>query len=143
MEGLMGLDTNILAYALDPRFAEHVKAKAAVLRLRAWCLNPTVVHETYHTLVFKRKMKPADAEYKIVDLIEDERTVFASQTKTTTRFCLRLAVEHGLGGRDALIIGCYLYGGIRHMLTHDDQILRLRSLEFGNRRIEFRDPIGS
>lgn len=142
MEGVKAVDTNVLVYALDPRFPEHQKAKAAILGLQGWCLNPTVVHETFHTLVFKRKMKATDVEYKIVEILKDERTLFANQTMTVTRSCLRLAVEHELGGRDALIIGCYLYSGIGQMLTHDDQILRLGALEFNNRRITFEDPIG-
>ncbi len=137
----MGLDTNILVYALDPEFPEHTSAKRAILELEGWCLNPTVVQETYHTLVFKRRMQPSAVEYKIFEFLGDDRTAFANQTKAISKFSLRLAVEHGLGGRDALIIGCYLYNGMEKMLTHDEQISTLGALEFENKRIRFIDPV--
>jgi predicted nucleic acid-binding protein len=141
MEGVAALDSNIMVYALDPDLEEHDRAKAAVLGLEGFCLNPTVIHETYHTLVFKRKMKPSDAQLKIIELVEDDRTLFVNQTRTVSELCLRLAVEHGLGGRDALIIGCYMTNGISRMLTHDEQILRLETLKFEKHQMKFEDPI--
>jgi len=52
-----------------------------------------------------------------------------------------LAIEHGLGGRDALIIGCYMTNGIMRMLTHDEQILRLENLKFEKHQMKFEDTI--
>ena len=141
MEGVAALDSNILVYALDPTLREHDQAKAKILRLEGLCLNPTVIHETYHTLVFKRKMKPADAHVKIIEILEDDRTLFANQTRTVAELCLRLAVKHGLGGRDALIIGCYAINGITRMLTHDEQLLRLGIVKFEKYRMRFEDPV--
>ncbi len=143
MERVAGIDSNILVYALDPDLPEHDRAKTAILESRGICLNPTVVHETYHTLVFRRKTKPVDTEAKIAELLDDDLVIFVNQTKTVTEVCLRLAVKHGLGGRDALIIGSYLYGGMRLMLTHDRQILGLGSISLDRDVIDFRDPVGS
>jgi predicted nucleic acid-binding protein len=143
MEGVAALDSNILVYALDPMLPEHARAVRAILGLNGLCLNPTVLHETYHTLVFKRKMSPVDARIKIMEVLEDDRTLFSNQTRTITELCLRMAVKHNLGGRDALIIGCYLCSGMPVMLTHDDQILSLGTLSFEMHRMEFKDPIGS
>lgn len=109
--------------------------------LENWYVNPTVVHEVYHTLVFKRKMRPADAAQKLTESLRDERTLFLNQTKLVSSFALSLAVEHGLGGRDSLIIGCYLYNRINRILTHDEEILKLGVLKFRDRAVGFEDPI--
>jgi len=138
---LIGLDTNILVYALDPIFPEHTKAKNIILNLDSWFINSTVIHETYHTLVYKRKMMPNDVKRKLIEFLGDRRTFFVNQTKLITLFSLGLAVEYDLGGRDSLIIGCYLYNRINDMLTHDDEILKLKSLRFRGKSIKFEDPI--
>jgi predicted nucleic acid-binding protein len=143
MERVAALDSNILVYSLDPKLPEHEQAKVAILGLKGLCLNPTIMHETYHTLVFKRKMRAADARLKIVELLEDDRALFGNQTKTVAELCLRLAVKHNLGGRDALIIGCYLCNGMSLMLTHDDRILQLGTLSFEKYQIGFEDPIAT
>jgi len=55
---LTGLDTNILCYALDPAYPEHKKLKNLLTNLsqeNVVAINPTVLHETYHTLVFSQK----------------------------------------------------------------------------------------
>jgi hypothetical protein len=49
LESLTGLDSNILVYALDPLLPEHQRAKRAILGLNYWYVNPTVIHEAYHT----------------------------------------------------------------------------------------------
>ncbi|MDI6820441.1 MAG: PIN domain-containing protein [Candidatus Hodarchaeaceae archaeon] len=138
---MIGLDSNILAYALDPTFPEHRHAKKAILELDSWHINPTVVHEVYHTLVFKRKMEPTAAERKLIEFLGDERTFFANQTKSTSLFSLSLASKFGLGGRDSLTIGCYLHAKVSKMLTHDEEILQLKALKFRGRGVEFTDPI--
>jgi len=138
---LTGLDTNILVYALDPTFPEHAQARDAILDLASWSVNPTVIHEAYHTLVFKRKMSPRDAMRKIVEFLEDSRTIFINQTIRSTLFSINIAVNHNLGGRDSLIIGCYLYSKVSSLLTHDEEILNLKELHFRGRHIEFKDVI--
>jgi predicted nucleic acid-binding protein len=141
LESLTGLDSNILVYALDPLLPEHEWAKRAVLGLDSWCVNPTVIHEAYHALVFKRKMRPADAVRKLTELLKDERTHFLNQTKLVSSFALGLAERYNLGGRDSLIIGCYLYNGVGRILTHDEEILKLGTVKSRGRAVRFEDPI--
>jgi predicted nucleic acid-binding protein len=52
---IAGVDTNILCYALDPAYPEHEKVADLLTSIspdNTLALNPTVIHETYHTLVF-------------------------------------------------------------------------------------------
>jgi len=86
LEILIGLDSNILAYALDPAFPEHEAAKRAILGADSWYVNPTVVHEVYHALVFKRKKEPVSAKRKLVEFLADRRTLFMNQTKLVSVF---------------------------------------------------------
>ena len=70
---IVGLDTNILCYALDPSYPEHEKVKDLLLTLSAEnhvALNPTILHEAYHTLVYYLEWTPEDAELKLTALLK-------------------------------------------------------------------------
>ena len=136
-----GIDSSILVYAMDPMTAEHDKTKRAIMALEDWALNPTVVHEVYHALVFKRGMLARDARSKLRVLISDRRTKFLNITKTISLYSLDLASEFNLGGRDSLIVGCYLHGGMESVLTHDSDLLNLGKVRFKGRQIAFVDPV--
>ena len=141
MEDLIGIDTNVLAYALDPMFPEHEVAKQALLASDGWAINSTVVHECYHTLVFRRKISPADSKIKIVEFLKDPRTVFLNLTKGVSIFALDLASRTKLGGRDSLIIGCYLHNSIPEILSHDEELAELGKVSFRGKHARIRDPV--
>jgi len=138
-----GIDSSILVYALDPTTDEHVRARDSILSTQAWAINPTVVHESYHTLVFKRGMSPGDGRLKLRALVRDRRTAFLNLTKTISLFSLDLGHKLNLGGRDALIVGCYLRNGMETMLTHDEDLLSLQRLRFKGREMKFVDPVAT
>jgi predicted nucleic acid-binding protein len=138
-----GIDSSILVYALDPTTAEHVRARDSLLSTQAWAINPTVLHESYHTLVFNRGMSPGDAGLKLRALTRDRRTAFLNLTKTISLFSLGLGPKLNLGGRDALIVGCYLRNGMETMLTHDKDLLSVRRLQFMGREMKFVDPLAT
>ena len=141
MEDLIGIDTNILAYALDPTFPEHSEAKRAVLSLDVWTVNAIVVHECSHTLVFQSKISPIDSRLKIVEFLKDPRTSFLSLTKSASLFALDLANKANLGGRDSLIIGCYLHNNIPEIYSHDEELVKLRKVSIKGRHTLIIDPI--
>jgi predicted nucleic acid-binding protein len=61
---IIGLDSNIICYGLDEEYPENKKASKLILNLSTEnkiALNPTTLHETYHTLVFGQKWIPQDA----------------------------------------------------------------------------------
>ena len=136
-----GIDSSILVYAMDPTTNEHAKARDAIMALQDWALTPTVVHEVYHTLAFRRGMLAEDAKSKLRALMNDRRTKFLNITKTISLFSLDLASEFKLGGRDSLIVGCYLRNGMEAVLTHDRELLDLSRVRFRGRQIVFADPI--
>lgn len=138
-----GIDSSVLVYALDPTTKDHVRARDSILSMQTWAINPTVVHEVYHTLAFKRSMGLRDAKSKLGALIRDGRTVFLNLTKTISLYSLDLASEFNLGGRDSLIVGCYLRNGMEAMFTHDRELLRLKRLRFEGREIVFTDPLAT
>ncbi len=141
MEDLIGIDTNILAYALDPTFPEHSKAKRAILSSDGWAINSTVVHECYHTIVSQRKISPVDSKLKIVELLKDSRTAFLNITRIMSLFSLDLATKTNVGGRDALIIGCSLYNNIPEIYSHDEELTKLEKVTYKERHTRIIDPI--
>ncbi len=126
---------------MDPTTNEHARARDAIMALQDWALTPTVVHEVYHTLTFRRGMLAKDAKSKLRVLISDRRTKFLNITKTISLYSLDLASEFKLGGRDSLILGCYLRNGMEVLLTHDRQLLDFRTIRFRGRQITFADPL--
>ncbi len=138
---MIGVDTNIVVYALGPTFPEHDEAKRAILSLDMWAVNAAVVHETYHTLVFHRKISPIDSRRKVVEFLADRRTNFVNLTRTVSMFALDLAAKMNLGGRDSLIVSCYLHNRIPEMYSHDKDLVKLGKVGLKGKTLRITDPI--
>ena len=141
---IIGLDTNILCYALDPAYPEHDKIKDLLTNLspdRVIALNPTVLHETYHTLVFYLEWFPEEAARKLGMLLKHPYIEFFNQTQKTTLIALHLSVKHNLGGRDALIMANFLTNKVPIVYTHDRELLKLQKISWKNSNVTFKDPL--
>ena len=141
---IFGLDTNIICYALDEEYPEHKKASNLLLNLSAEnkiALNPTTIHETYHTLVFGQKWIQQDAAETLKMLLKHPYIKFLNQTLRSTTIALTLSVKHGLGGRDALIIANFLVNEVPIMYTHDREILNIQKISWKNFNLTFNDPL--
>ena len=129
----LAIDSNVLIAYLDKEHPQH--SKVTVLSSRRVALNPTIVHETFHTLVFKMKWAPDDASGVLIEMLDDTNILFLNQTKDTTRIGLRFAERYALGGRDALILASFLNPSISGFKTFDKELIRLRRVERGRRRL--------
>jgi len=141
---LVGLDTNILCYALDPAYPEHKKLRNLLIDLsqeNVAAINPTVLHEAYHTLVYSQKWMPSEARKRLRMLLTHPYIEFFSQTKKTSTVALNLAVQYNLGGRDALVIANFLSNKIPVLYTHDQELLALKKVSRRNLRIIIKDPL--
>ena len=141
---IAGLDTNILCYALDPAYPEHEKLKNLLIALsqeNSVAINPTTLHETYHTLVFGQKWVPNEARRRLKILLKHPYIEFFSQTKKTSVIALDLSVQHKLGGRDALIIANFLANKVSIIYTHDQELLTLQKFSWKNFHLTFKDPL--
>ncbi|MEM2889596.1 MAG: PIN domain-containing protein [Candidatus Bathyarchaeia archaeon] len=141
---IAGLDTNILCYALDPVYPEHEKLKNLLIDLSQEnnvAINPTTLHETYHTLVFSQKWVPNEAKRRLKMLLKHPYIKFFSQTKKTSVIALDLSVQHKLGGRDALIIANFLANKVSIIYTHDQELLTLQKLSWKDFHLTFKDPL--
>jgi predicted nucleic acid-binding protein len=141
---IFGLDSNIICYALDEEYPEHKRAGILLLNLSAEnkiALNPTTIHETFHTLVFGQKWIPQDAAETLKILLKHPYIKFLNQTMKSTTIALTLSVKHGFGGRDALIIANFLANEIPLMYTHDSEILKIQKISWKNSNLTFKDPL--
>jgi len=132
----LAVDSNVLVAYLDREHPQHSRVSSLASRRAA--LNPTVVHETYHTLVFKMKWASNDASEVLTELLDDTNILFLNQTKDTTRIGLRFAERYGLGGRDALILASFLNPSIAEFETFDRELIQLRKVEHGRRKLIIR-----
>ncbi len=141
---IAGLDTNILCYTLDKAYPENKSLSGLLLNLseeNKLALNPTVLHETYHTLVFGQKWSSEEAALRLDALLRHPFIDFFSQTKKISHVALNLSVKHALGGRDALIIASYTVNKIPVIYTHDKELLKIQKIAWKNTNVIFRDPV--
>lgn len=132
----LGIDTNVLVAYLDGSHPSHNQtnwlAKESII------LNPTIAHEAYHTLVSWGKWSPSEARKAVWDACSDVNNSFVNQTARTTKTGLELAVRHGLGGRDALILASLLAARVREFRTFDRSLLALKQVSFGKSRLSIK-----
>jgi len=141
---ILGLDTNILCYSLDPAYPEHDKLKDLLTTLapdNRVAINPTILHETYHTLVFGQKWVPEEARRRLKMLLRHPYIEFLNQTRRICTIALDLAVKHTLGGRDALIIANLVTNKVPIIFTHDQDLLALSRISWGAFQLTFKDPL--
>lgn len=141
---IIGLDTNILCYILDPAYPEHALFTDFFRQLspeNTLAINPTVLHETYHVLVFYLNWQPQEAVQRLSLLLKHPYIHFYNQTKQTTQVALKLAVNYSLGGRGALIVANYIANKIPTLHTHDKQLLNLQQITWKNTNLLFKDPV--
>jgi predicted nucleic acid-binding protein len=141
---LIGLDTNILCYALDPAYPEHEKLKNLLFNLSTEnrvALNPTILHETYHTLIYGQKWVSSEAVKRLKMLLKHPYIEFFSQTKKTCTVALTLASQYKLRGRDALTIANFLTNKVPIIYTHDQELLAYKNVAWKNFTITFKDSL--
>ena len=134
----LAIDSNILVAYLDRDHPQHEKVKS--LALKPVALNPTVIHETYHALVFKLKWSPEQAGLVLRETLDDTNNLFLNQTRDTARTGLALAERYALGGRDALILANFLAPSVSYLQTFDKVLLALARVVYGRRELKIRAP---
>jgi len=132
----LAIDSNVLVAYVDRGHPQHTRVTS--LARRRVALNPTVAHETYHTLVFKMKWERDDASNTLQEMLDDADILFLNQTKDTTRIGLRFAERYSIGGRDALILASFLHPSVAEFKTFDKELISLRSVEHGRRKLIIR-----
>ena len=133
----LGIDSNVVLAYLIPDHPDHRKTQVLVGSLHV--VNPTVIHETYHTSVFKLRRNPSETARVLLDYV-DLALCLPIDTLTAKRG-LRLAARHSLGGRDALILASYLLSKkVRRFVTFDKSLLALGEVRAGARILPIVSP---
>lgn len=141
---IIGLDTNIICYALDEDYPENKKLNDLLLNLsqeNKIAINPTTIHEAYNVLVFGEKWDPEEAAHAIRLLLKNPHIEFYNQTKKISTIALDLSVQYKLGGRDALIIANYIVNQIPTLFTHDRELLKHQKITYKNTNLKIKDPL--
>lgn len=141
---IIGLDTNILCYALDPTYPEHEKVKEILLTLspeNLIVLNPTILHETYHTLVYYLQWTPQEAVKRLTALLRHPFILFYNQTRKTSLIALNLSAKYDIDGRDSLIVANFIANKIPIIYTHDKVLLKLKKIAWKKTYLTFKDPL--
>ena len=140
----LALDTNVLVQFLVSEAPEHERLDFLGGFSQVTC--PTVIHEAYHTCVFKLDLSPRQTAAILKEYMED--SLVCPIDTETSRNALDIAVDHRLGGRDALIISCYanakrffpILGSNITVLSFDSDLLQLKRLKFPGAEVAFSKP---
>jgi predicted nucleic acid-binding protein len=141
---ITGLDANIVCYALDDAYPEHAVLKNLLLGLTSEnkiALNPTTIHETYHTLVRSQKWSPEEAADALLTLISMANIEFYNLTRKISIIALNIAVQYKLGGRDSLIVASFLANNTPLMYTHDTGLLKHQKITYKKTTLTIKDPL--
>jgi predicted nucleic acid-binding protein len=141
---LSGMDSNVLCNCLDPAYPEHERLKGILLDLgpgNRVAVNPTVVHESYHALVFGQKLVRSEARRRLLLVLRHPYVEFVNQTRRVSEAALKIAVDYGIGGRDALILASFLLNKIPVLLTRDRDLLSLTEVKWHDWKIAIVDPL--
>jgi predicted nucleic acid-binding protein len=129
---------------MDPAYPEHRVCMKYLTELspeKQIALNPTVIHEAYHVLVYSQKWEPQDARVRLGAIIGHPSTVFLNQTRATCTIGLKIAETKKIGGRDSLIISNLLTNKVSQFLTHDKELKELGSVSWRNSTLKIIDPL--
>lgn len=97
-----------------------------------------MLHEAYHTCVFKLKRAPDETVTTLTDYMGVSKCIPLSSKDT--ELGLRLALRYSLGGRDALILASYaLADGVNKFVTMDNSLLEIKTLKIGKRKLLVQD----
>lgn len=136
----LGVDTNVLVAFLDKEHPDNLKTKILVAH-RYNAVNPTIIHEAYHTLVYKQKWSREDAKNTLSDYIDLDTILFLDQTKKITKLGLAIGANYGLGGRDSLILANFISNLVERMVTFDGELLNVKELLIAGKRLEIKLPM--
>ncbi|MDA4118226.1 MAG: type II toxin-antitoxin system VapC family toxin [Thaumarchaeota archaeon] len=133
----LGLDSNVLVAYLVPDHPDHPKTKS--IKEEAHSINPTVIHETYHTCVFKLKRPAKETINTLIDYMN--LVQFVSSDSGASELGLKLALKHSLGGRDALILATYSRSkNVTKFVTMDKSLLELGRIVSGSKKLTIIAP---
>ncbi len=133
----LGLDSNVLVAYLIPDHPDHTRTKS--LQEKAHSVNPTVIHETYHTCVFKLKRPAKETVDTLIDYMN--LVQFISTDSSASELGLRLALKHSLGGSDALILATYSRTkNVTKFVTMDKSLLELDHIVTGSKKLSIIPP---
>lgn len=139
-----GLDSNILCYALDPAYPENTRCRRFLLEAKTESkigLNPTIIHEAYHTLVFSQKWVPSEARRRLLTTLQHPYVEFYNQSRRISAAALDIAANHNLGGRDSLVIANFMMNDVPVLYTHDRELLTLERIAWKKSAINIEDPL--
>lgn len=133
----LGIDSNVLVAYLVPDHPAHQSTKH--LGAERHAVNPTVLHETYHTCVFKLKRPAEDTANTLIEYMDFSKCI--PMDSDTTELGLKLALQYSLGGRDALILACYSRARqVSKFVTMDKSLLAIEELTFGRKKLRIVSP---
>jgi predicted nucleic acid-binding protein len=113
--------------------------KTKSLKEKAHSINPTVIHETYHTCVFKLNRPAKETVDTLIDYMN--LVQFVSSDSGASELGLRLALKHSLGGRDALILATYSRArNVIRFFTMDKSLLNLDHIVTGSKKLRIVPP---
>ncbi len=75
--------------------------------------------------MFGQRLVRSEARRRLLLTLEHPHVEFLNQTRRVSEEALKIAVDYGIGGRDALVFARFLQNKIPALLTRDRDLLSL------------------
>ena len=143
-ERYLALDTNVLVQFLISDAPRNERLRFLENATHLTC--PAVLHDAYHTCVFKLHLNPAETA-KILKKYAEESMVVPIDVKTSMAG-LDVAAMHNMGGSESLMLASYASAGRFFpnlgsritVLSLDRDLLRLKKLSISGTTITLLSP---
>lgn len=130
---MIGLDSNIIVYALNSDLPEHSYCKSLfekVAKGEEIIAVPSIVFmESYHALVYAYKFDSAEVKKKLIAIIDSKNVVIFDISTSTILYAFEIAGQYKIGGRDSLITASLLESNIKKIYSHDKHFDKLKEIE--------------
>jgi len=130
---MIGLDSNIIVYALNSDLPEYRYCKSLfekVAKGEEIIAVPSIVFmESYHALVYAFKFDSAEVKKKLIAIIDSENIVIFEISTSTILYAFEIAGQYKIGGRDSLISASLLENNIKKIYSHDKDFDKIKEID--------------
>ena len=120
---MIGVDSNIIVYALNSDLPEHkecVELLENVAMGKEIIAIPSIVFmESYHALVYAYKFDHLEVKNRLITIVDSDNIVIFNISTSTILYAFEIAGQYNIGGRDALITACLLENNVKKIYSHD------------------------
>jgi len=130
---MIGIDSNILIYAINKDLPEHPPCNRLlqnIIKGKETISIPAIVFmESFYALVRAYKYQESDVKVKLSGIIDSENINVLEITVSTVLLAFEIAEQFKTGGRDSLIAASLIENNIFEIYSHDPDFDLIKNIK--------------